>query len=303
MTEKMVRGIKEKIGSQTENLENPEIGNVYIADPRNFKVSEFNIRVTKPLYGIKKLEDSILEMGFTGDPLVANFKLDPSDGKYSIIDGGRRWGISMKHGFKIPVVFKDFKDEIEQILFSILANSHEPVEAEDLGRAALMLEERGLSLDEISVYLGSKEVDVQGWINTTSYPKEIEESPEARERFESVPREVSKDILELAKARGIKEPLEQVKLLNEFEEIPEKERKRIVTEAKSGRAIDISKRLTLLKESEIEIKTYTFSRKTLRPFLEKIRRLGWDETITLDRLMKKFTRVDGLITQEEYDEE
>ena len=270
-----------------EKIEDPEPGLVYLADPRQFKLSPLNVRKRNVERGLKGLATSILEAGFK-IPAISNMK-------YEIVAGGRRWRIAMKYGIKFPVVFKEFPDEVSQIVESILENNLEPLDRRDLGEAIILLREKGLTVEAIANLLGISYKQLQNLVRETEIPEELPE--DTKEAIEKLPPKKKRETLKLVKV-GVLKPEEVAKIVSE--EVPADQLKEMSKEVAEGEKIEVSKRLEVFRKPFVT-KTLSIPKEEYLKWQKKAKRRAWDLQLVIRAFLNLWVQGKFDLSQEEYE--
>jgi ParB-like chromosome segregation protein Spo0J len=266
-----------------ERIVNPEVGKVYLADPRQFSISPHNVRID-PEREIKRLEDSILKVGFRS-PIR-------SDLNYNIIAGGRRWRIALKHGLKIPVIFVNYESDAEKHLDVFLDNASTHLTLEEMRRIFLQLDSMGYSLKDIAEMTGQTEETIC-IVLRGPLPEQPRIQPDRTKWRLRSAKTFARRLLEERFS------LQQVKkILKEVSELPMTQIKQLEKEARLGLAIDIEKRV---KKGEMEEIHILIAKDLFNAFIDMIRGRNMDLVRTINVLLKLFTSGKIEISQSDYE--
>jgi ParB-like chromosome segregation protein Spo0J len=278
----------EKVGEEIEYIRNPEIGKIYMADPRQFNLSKHNPRVVDPDREIQRLEDSILKVGFR---LPAISDLD-----YNIICGGRRWRIALKYGLKFPVIFYDYSSDLEKILDAFLENAPTSLTSEEERRVFSHLKNMGLNEREISE-MTTRTEEVIGVVFRGEIPDTSRLPVKEASKIERKLRNARTFVQKLLSSKRLT-PEQTTKILLKVSELPKEEIKQLEKEARSDLPIDVDRRIKPVEKEHI---FFQIPREVYLSLARKIKSRNWDLQLTLTALVRKFVLGDFELDQKDYE--
>lgn len=282
----------EKVGDKIEEII-PEEGKVFLADPRLFKSTDVNPRnLSKDRY-LKGLEDSVLTRGFRF-PIVSDFN-------FNIISGQRRHLIALKHGLKIPVIFKRYASDVDRIIDGLLDNDPLPLTGKETALALKKLRDSGLTLEEISLNTGIPVENIRASLRSLEVEEEsnIEIPEETHEKIKRRLATSERDIKEILSSKAFKSEAEKAEFILTSAELPPEELKDIAKEVKDGLNPDLSFRVQASKVGTVKMTLYLDPElyNSLSRILKKRR---WDLKRLIQVLLILFTKGGIKISQEEY---
>ncbi len=236
---------------ETVSLENIQWDTVMMVDPRNYEIHEYNIRTFDAERKIKSLEDSVLKNGYRYPCL--------SDENMKIIDGGRRWRIAVKHGFKLPMIHVNYGEgdtaDVERAIDSIIGNMSEPNSPKEVGYGIKrLIEDMNLNISQVAERLGATYKHINNLYSGIQVPKELfpEENPEVIEMWEGeTPR--SRETYQTILRSTDLPPSERAKQYEDYVKLTYSQKDAAARELNAGLPVDMESRARIVTRKYVHL--------------------------------------------------
>ncbi len=283
---------------ESVSLEEIQWDTVMMVDPRDYVIHEYNIRTFDPERGIKSLEDSILKNGYRYPCL--------SDENKNIIDGGRRWRIAIKHGFKMPMIHVLYGEgdeaNVERAIDSMIGNMSEPNSPKEIGFGIKrLIEDMHQSISQVADRLGVTYKEVNDLYTGIKAPKELfpDENPDVVEEWEGMTPRSRERFKTIIRSTSLS-PAERAIQIKEYVELTNAQQDAAAREIHAGLKVDMKDRIETVKSKDYTHIEHDIKNWIIKLHQNNVRMRGWDLEKTYITFILDMHFNPGFITQQKY---
>lgn len=188
-----------------------------LVDPNTLTLSKNNVRKTNPKEYFGPLLTSVLNCQEILEPIIVNQHNE-------VVAGQRRWLAAKEANIKVPVIIKEYSNDVEEIYDSLIENDLQyPLNAKDLVDTTVLLHDKyGETFRSIANKMGRRLPTIYAWYKSGKGPQPLSDE------------QIKKELEEEVREQEVVEP--KYRKFEESEEIEREKKKREVA-AKEAREV------------------------------------------------------------------